>query len=261
MYSGIYHRALNKRRQKIHLSTNSKYLFSELEKKAQEHAEASSDHSKRVALFYLHPFPLNRFHRNRSQYWVFKQTELEQDFSKSTSYRNLGYEYEDTTSPPGKIYEGVLHGRIFHVSRWGLNEKICTIVMEEDPLTEMGASAPKMVHSSGTSIGFGKNDFGESGFYGDDVGGTQYRRRARILQTPNDYSHDHSSTHDRKEGDTPHKRYTLNVYEEDGCQFAEDAALHQAKVSVHYTIGCMPTWNWHLRRVHKIQVRDEKKKL
>ncbi len=253
IYSGIHHRALRQRRQILSLSTTSPSVFSVLQKKAQEHVEAPANHSKRIALHYLHPFPLNKFHRNKSQYWVTSQSELKHSFTSSESYKKYGYEYEDDTPPPCHSFKGVVHGKIFEVSRWGIMGKVCTISLEENRVTEVHVSIPEEYHSSGTSTGFGQNTFGGSSSDGENTISTS--------QTSQLYLQDTFGTHDRIVHDTMHTRFNLNLYTEAGCKFAEDAILNQANVSVYYTTDCMPTWNWHSRRVYKIQVSDEKKKL
>ncbi len=246
--AGAYRRKLKTGVPTLNLSPYSKNVFSELEKKVKKYIENPVEHSKRVALHYLHPHPLNIYHSNRDMYWVINHTELQNDFSKSDSYHNYGYEFVDESPRPCKAYSGQLNGKIFHVSRWGFKSKVCTIIMEEDQLTDVNPRFPTDSDSDSDSDS-------------DD----NFSRTSSPSRTTQPYYHNHSdrsvSTHGKiKKRSALHEQYTLNIYTEEGCKFAEDAALHQAQVLVDYSSDCLPTWNWYSRRIYKIQVLNEKKK-
>ena len=233
LHTGTFLRRRVKDRTEQYLSTYNRTLLENLESKARKYkTQLTTDTPAKkntVAFHYIHPFSLNIFHRNQSQYWITSQETPARKFSETRSYAKHGLKFEEDAAPPCHSYKGVRHGRIFHVSRWGMTSKVCTIYLEEESVTETTISTPEPI----TGVSFGSNSQGQP--------------QTRI----------HTGVHHRQEPDTKHERYSFNVYSESGCQFAEDVALSLSSVSVHYTTDCCdPSWNWHWDRVSRLTVQE-----
>ncbi|CAM3815336.1 hypothetical protein PAHA111176_21740 [Parendozoicomonas haliclonae] len=238
LYTGHYHRDLQKRRATADLSTYSRDLFRRLSEQAQTHASAEPNNKERLILYYDQAFPLNPFHRNSTSYWVKDYRNLEGDFSQTRTGATR-QKFEEDEPPPCNVHKGVVTGKIYGVSRWGWNRSVCTIYLEEEKITQIEVSVPETIDTTTHGIALNTSKDGPS------------------LTPSINYS---SSTYQRIEKDTIHKRKAINTYSEEACQFAEDAAITATLVTINYSTDLLPSWNIYMRRLNAIEVMSSHKK-
>ena len=236
MYSGHYVRKVTSRRKKHYLSTYDKNVLDRLEEKALGYMGGETGGGNKVILSYVHPFPLNILHRNFTNYWVTDVQDLTTDFSQTPSGQKFAqdFEFAEEQEPPCSTSKGRIVGRIYHVSRWGLKSKVCTIYFQEERLTEVMESIPEHIDTT-LSVSPSRDE----------------------KSSPFSVSSS-ASTYYRQERDFKHKSHGMNVYSETGCQFAEDAFKSQVSVIFTYSNDCCPLWNIYSGRVLKMRVLKKK---
>jgi len=180
-----------------------------------------------------HPWnPANLFTQQNSRYFVYKVDDV-LNFDETESFKKHGRHFVEKKGVTWKGWaaEGTHTGYIGHVSRWGSIDITCTIYLHE------GGEKTIEVTDTGYTIG---------GVWTD----------LDIIPTPDGVSVGVARV--TRKVDVPNIN-EFNVYSEEGCTFAENAAASVSKVLMDVSRQYLPTWHKYKTIVHEIRVIEPPK--
>lgn len=170
-----------------------------------------------------------------SYYWIYR-LESPPRFEDTPSFKRARFMHnEEETSfwQKGWRASGTRTGYIAHVKRWGFFGGVtCSLFLHEGGTKQVGVTAAGLATVAGITMavmpGLSENQQKAAAITAGVVAAS------RIKDVPNINGY--------------------NIFSEEGCQFAEDAAKSVSKVKIDLSEGFLPTWNIYKGIVHKITV-------